>query len=373
MATEKIELIEALAYADIRDSFADELTRAIQGEQTSLPFIRNQLPARPLVEPGEVFQSFVIGGTNGEVASLRYEADGHITILDHTPCPDLDKFTSVEALLAFIDGHVDDSTNAIGISFAAELIPTTGGKGQLDGILNEGETKGHGFHGLQQQHVGKTIEDHFFHTHKRELIVSVGNDTVALLAAMAVRGVDRSNVVAGIVGTGYNIALFSDDHTIVNVQASDFSGFSSSSSGRLVDQRSTNRGEQLYDKEVAKLFAHYNVLIDTGALHGASIKNNKELAAISEKDDLSGEVARALFRRSAALIAAQFAGLYHFKDKPERLSVVMQGSLYWKAPHYQSMVANELENLGISPNAIAFEKLKHADILGAATLVTGGL
>lgn len=311
--TTTMELIETPDYRAIRDNFSDELAQAAQGESTSLPFIHNQLPTSSLVQPGEEFQSFAIGGTNGEVATLRYESDGGVTILNHQHHPELDKFKTVEGFLTFIDDHVVPATNAVGISFAAELIPVTGDKGQLDGILNEGETKGHGFHGLQQQRVGETIEDHFHHTHGRELVVSVGNDTAALLAAMAARGVDRNTLVAGIVGTGYNLALFLDDQTIINVQASDFNGFVPTASGRLADERSTNPGHQLYDKEVSKLFAHYNALVDTGALQGAHLRDNKELAALAQSDGMGGKVARALFQRSASLVAAQFAGLYQFK------------------------------------------------------------
>ena len=59
------QLVEVPDYASIRDVFCDELTKAARGQAASLPFIRNKLPASPLMQPNEAFQAFVIGGTNG--------------------------------------------------------------------------------------------------------------------------------------------------------------------------------------------------------------------------------------------------------------------------------------------------------------------
>lgn len=373
-AVGNIEQIESLDYASIRDAFSEELSRAANGEATSLPFIHNTLPTEPLVKPNEIFQAFVIGGTNGEVATVRYNIDGGISVIDHRAHPELAKFRTSEDFLSFIDSNVTNDTRAIGISLAAELIPVLGSHGQLDGILNEGETKGHGFHGLQQERVGATIEHHFQQTHGRKLIASVGNDTVTLAAAAAARNVDRYTLVAGIVGTGYNLAFYLNEHTIINVQASDFANFIPTATGKLVDQQSTNPGKQLYDKEVAKLVAHYNALVDTIGLRGGLIQTGKELADLATSgQDKERDVARALFQRSASLVAAQFAGLYNFKGKPKILKATMQGSLFWEGPGYKDMVTVELLQLGVPSGAIVYERLELADILGAAKLITGGI
>ena len=51
----------------ISQSFARELSLASQGETTSVPFVKNPLPEYPLVQPDQVFQAFVIGGTQGSI------------------------------------------------------------------------------------------------------------------------------------------------------------------------------------------------------------------------------------------------------------------------------------------------------------------
>ncbi len=51
----------------------------------------------------------------------------------------------------------------------------------------------------------------------------------------------------------------------------------------------------------------------------------------------------------------------------------MQGSLFWNGSNYKEMIETELVQLGVPAGAIAFEKIEHSDILGAAKLLTGGL
>lgn len=373
MALASDRLIEIPDYAGIRDRFCDELTWSVRGETTSLPFIRNTLPKAPLVQSGETFQVFVIGGTNGEAATVRYDS-GDIKLLKYKAYPELPKFKTAADFLTFIDRNLDESTKAVGVNFGFTLTPLAGEKGQLDGVLMGGDTKGHGFEGLLRQRVGATIEKYFRQKYQRKLVVAVANDAVCLLTARAGRVSNHETTMAGIVGTGYNMAFFLDEHTIVNVQASDFTGFNPTATGTVVDRESSNVGEQLYSKEVAagELYKHYNVIVDEYGL-ADKIGSTKELARLAvENAGRDGDVARALLRRSASLVAAQFAGFYNFKDRPERLLAVMQGSLFWNGPQYREMVAEELERLGVPAGAIAFERVDRADVLGAAKLITAG-
>lgn len=366
--------IEDPNFEQIRDEFCRQLSRAAAGDTTSLPFIHNHLPSTPLVKLGETFQSMVIGGTNGQAATLCYNDDSTIEIVEQHAYPELAKFRTVDDFLAFFEANVTESTAALGINFGVNLVPVVGDQGQLDGILNEGTTKGHSFEGLQKQRVGQTIEDYFRDKHKRNLIVSVANDTVCLLASGTNKKSDRANLVAGIVGTGYNMAMYLDEYTIINLQASDFTGFTPTASGKLVDMTSSNVGEQLYDKEVSKLFMHYNAFVGEMGLSGSNLASGTELANLAASNPhAEGDVARALLRRSAAFVAAQFAGMYNFKNRPQQLTAIMQGGLYWSGPQYKEMVGTQLSLLGVPEGAIRFVKIDNCDILGAAMLLTGGL
>lgn len=77
---------------------------------------------------------FVIGGTNGETAIVRYNDDSTISIIDYQALPSLTKFMTVDDFLSHIDHHVDSIINAIGINFAFTLKPEISDHVQLDGI-----------------------------------------------------------------------------------------------------------------------------------------------------------------------------------------------------------------------------------------------
>jgi len=250
-------------YQLISKNFARELSAASNGQESSLPFIKNPLPESPLIKPDNIFQAFVIGGTHGQVATVMAGEDRKFTILEEKKFTPLPRFATTDDFLAFIESNLDSQTQAIGINFAYNLIPVVGENGELDGIMNQGDTKGHAFGGLQQKKVGGTIRDHIKEKLGRDVVVTVANDTVCLITSGLEEDTDRTTLIAAIAGTGYNIAIFSDPNTVVNLQASDFTGFTQTATGKVVDAESKNPGEQIYNKEVAAgdLYKHYNVLI----------------------------------------------------------------------------------------------------------------
>jgi len=355
--------IVAHDYLAICNSFCDQLTRSARGEITSLPFVRNRLPKVSAVQPGEIFQVFVVGGTNCETARIRFNTQGGAAILEHTRCPEVAKFRTVDDFLDFITAHVGVDARVIALNFGFALTPVASARGVLDGIMVGNDTKDHCFRGLVRQKVGAMIENHFRITQGRKVTVCVGNDTVCLALSAAARDIDPQSMAAGVVGTGYNLALFLDEYTVVNIQACDF----------VSDDAPGISRKQLYRTEVSggELYKRYNELAEKYAL--GELDSSKDLAALAASDKGNGgALARALFERSASLVAAQLAGLYNFKGKPARLSVVMQGGVFWDGPGYKEMVRGRLDRLGIPSEAIAFKKVKHADIVGAAKLATGG-
>ena len=374
--TNRPDIIETPDYAAIRDSFCEELKLGALGQATNLPFVRNPVSVRSLVQPGEIFETLVIGGTNGETATLRYNSDGTISIIDYAMHPGLAKFESAKALLQFIDGQVDDIASNIGINFAFGLRPHIGGNGQVDGTMLGGDNKGHGLAGLADAPIGSMVERYFMDVHQRKVVVSVANDIICLIASVAGKDIDAGSLVAGIVGTGYNMAFFLDPHTIINVQAGSFTGFKPTESGRIIDRESPNPGSQLFEKELAggQLYKHFNVLAEQLQPGMAKIQSTKELAELATANHRKeGDIARALFERSAGMLAAQFAGLYNFKERPPKLTAIMQGSLFWEGPHYKEAFVHKLEELGVPAEAIIFETLQRSGIIGIAKLITGAL
>jgi len=327
-----------------------------------------------LVQSNQVFQAFVIGGTHGAMVVVKLNEDKKFAILKQKTFTPLPRFATKDDFLAFIEANLEQQTAAIGINFAYNLIPVVGEMGELDGIMNQGDTKGHAFQGLQQEQVGKTIEDYLKETTNRDIAVTVANDSVCLITSGLEEDTDRENLIAAIAGTGYNVAIFLDNNTVVNLQASDFTGFTQTSTGIVVDSESKNAGEQLFNKEVAAgdLYKHYNVLIPLMHLATPPLQSSEELSRLAQKGiGAESQVARELFKRSASLIAAQLAGIYEFKGRPVRLTCIVQGSLFLKEPGYLLNIQTQLEALGVSQNAFEFKKIENSDVLGMIKLITG--
>ena len=375
VSSDVLKKVEAPDYPGIRDAFCRELELAADNKAQSLPFIRYALPAAPIVQPGQIFQAFVIGGTNSEIATILYNVDGTAEVIDYHVHYEMERFKKASDLLSFIDKHVDAIADAIAINFAFPLSPIMGGKGQLDGILAaDHDIKGHTFVGLRGKPVGAAIEAYFKRKHHREIVVSVVNDAVCLVASTIEAGSNRDQLLGGIVGTGYNLAFFLDKNTIVNVEAKEFKGFTPTESGRIVDAQSKDAGKQLYGKEVAagELFKHYNTFIKDLKLKGGRLKSSKELATLAITDEgVEGDLARALFRRSASLVAAQLAGFYNFRKRPTNVIAVMEGSLFWEGQDYKEMLVEKLGDLGVPASAFVFEMLYRSGVIGITKLVTG--
>ena len=209
--------------------------------------------------------------------------------------------------MSFLKTHLNETSRAIGLNFAFTLIPSVGSQGQLEGVMVNGETEGHASVELQKESVGAIIESYLKGSHNRSINVSIGNDIIRLIASGTEKDTDRAAMVAGIVGTGYNMAFYLDDNTIINLQASDFTGFKPTSTGKFVDMHSSNRGEQLYNKEVAagELFKHYDALIKLQSLKAATLHLTAELTLVATKNGQGDrEATVALFRHSASLVAA---------------------------------------------------------------------
>lgn len=364
--------IDVPDYHAISRNFALELKRAESGEKTDLPFIVNHLPEEPLLKPGQHFQVFVIGGTNGSTASGTVAPEGVGALAFEKSFSPLPNFKTKEDFLSFVESNIDDKAEALGINFAYNLIPTLGEFGELDGVMNQGDTKGHSFVGLQQEQVGKTIAQ-YFKSKGRDLTVTVANDTICLLTSGLEEVEERENLIALIVGTGYNIALFSSQYDAVNLQASDFRGFEQTATGKDVDAASSNIGEQLYNKEVAagELYKHYNILIPSLNLSLKPLSSTKELSLLARNGGgMGSQIAQELFERSASLVAAHLAGIFELKGRPNKITCIIQGSLLLKEPTYLSALKKRLKALGVPENSFEFKTVGKSDVLGVVKLLT---
>lgn len=350
----------------ISETFTHELLDAQHGAKNSIAFIRNPFPPRSLVPDGQFFQAISIGGSHLESA-LFQKKNGELIMLGHrhTTLPRLD---TKEILYPFIHIELSPYCDAIGLNFAYPLEPFMR-DGLLDGKLIRGN-KEHELRGLVGKAVGEELEKHVWEIQKRKVKVSVANDTVCVVLSGFIEE-HKHNLVGGIVGTGINFSLFLDDQTIINLESGAFDKFDSTETGVVVDKESVQPGTQKYEKEVAGgyLYKHYNALMKSLGLNGNQLSSTFELTQLAQNGaGKESQVAQEIISRSAKLIAAQMAGIFRFKQK-ERLTFVMEGSLYWEGWKYKDVVHDTLKDLGISEKMLKVIKVEKSNIMGAAGLV----
>lgn len=349
----------------ITDAFVNELELANDGKQTSLAFVKNPLSLTPLVMEGERFQVMACGGTMFHMAIVHREHG--VFVLENYEARELPRFMTKDDFLSFIASHLDKETNVLALNFAFPMTPIVR-DGRLDGILFRA-VKEHEFKGLVNEAVGFHIEQYIKKTLGRSLKVAVANDVVCLVLSGSGIGA-REQLVGAIVGSGYNIGFFLEETTLVNLEAGNFDKFPLSPIGKEIDENSATPGKNVFEKEMAGvgLYLHFNRIVEKEGIDHPLLSSTKELDQIAASDGVASEIARDLFRRSAALFATQIAGVYFFKGHAS-ITFVMEGSVFWKGWHYQEMVAEYLSFLGVPEGAIAFVKVENSTILGAAALV----
>ena len=351
--------------ATVQKNFTKELDDARDGKKTSLPFIRHHLSLTPNVKKDEVFQVLRIGGSIYQSA-LVSQVNGKIAILKSTQQP-LPIFTSKDVFLSFIDKALEPDVTHLALNFAYPMEPVSR-NGYLDGKLIMG-TKEHNFDGLTGSLVGETIERHINDTLKRTIHVALANDTVCLLLS----GLNQfrwQGLVAGIVGTGLNFAIFLDEGTIVNLESANFDKFPQSKEGKLIDEGSARPGSALIEKEIAGgyLFQHFNLRLRKEGLTFPEIHSTKEMDAVAFQNiPMVSLLAREVSEHSSTLVACQIAGIADFLKQD--CTVVIEGSLFWKGWRYKENVSVTVRQL-VPQYQVSFVFVEESGVLGAAKLLT---
>ena len=335
----------------IRDNFVDELNQANQGKETSLAFLKNPLIQQSSVSNGEIFQVIIVGGSIFKSALVKKE-NNHLVIVSLFE-KKLPLLKNKNIFFSLINKYLNVGVQIVAINFAFPLQPLLRNN-LLDGRLTSA-TKEHKLAGLINRFIGVELEKYI---RKRRIKVSVVSDTICLLLS-------SKTDVAGVVGTGTNFAFFLDKNTAVNLESGNFNKFPQTETGKEINKRSLNPGQQLFEKEVsgAYLYQHYSVILSS----------TSELNQLAEKGDF---LAQKLFERSASLIACQIAGIYLYQEsnlkfKILNLKFIMEGSLFWQGYHYQDYVKKYLKLLTVPENAISFIKINNSDIIGIAQLAIG--
>jgi len=349
----------------VKDNFVSVLKQAASGQQTTLPFIRYHFRQASLVQPGDTFQSLVIGGSICQTATMKKVGD-QFQIPEHSQ--ELQpSFRSKTDLMKYIATHIHPEVEVIALNFAYPLTPVLRDS-LLDGILQSG-TKENIFDGLVGTQVGEAIESYMKQIHGRTIRVAVANDVICLLLS-GLTSHAWDTIAAGIVGTGMNFAIFLDKNTMVDLESANFNHFPQSETGKEIDRLSVSPGIALYEKEVsgAYLYQHFNILAKKRGILFQTIDSSEQLGALVHHNTKEvAELAQEVLDHSASLVAVQIAGILAFCKRD--LHFIMQGSLYGKGHGYQDRVARLVNELEPDYHA-SYEQVLHSDLIGAAKLIS---
>lgn len=350
-------------YQATANNFTKELQESEIGEKTTLAFIKNIIPSSPLVNDGESFQVMTFGGTNFFKATITKNGNSlNIAESTHDTLPLLE---TKEIFFTFLEKHLDTKTRVLAINFGYPIAPVFE-NGKLDGQLIRG-VKEHEFKGLVGEKIGAEFEKYMAEK-GQTILVSIANDTICLLLSGKTKLNDDS-LAAGIVGTGMNFAISLDATTLVNLEAGAFGKFERTPIGLIVDEQSSQKGVNIFEKELSGgfLFQHFNLLTQQQHLSYPPLTNSEQLSDIAEKDTTEiGDIARDLMKHSASLVACIVTGIANFKEKD--MTFVMIGSMFWKGYKYKETVEEMVKKLSPEYSA-SFIEVENSDLLGAAKLV----
>lgn len=346
---------------EISNHYLEELIDSASGHTTSLPFIVHPLANKLLVVPGEQFQVLVIGGTVYKSALVTIN-DQRLSIDDQTS-GSLPVFDTKEMFLSFVTSIIDKRISIVAVNFAYAMFPRFDAN-RLDGILVRG-SKEHRFEGLIGEPVGQTIEDELQKRGQTIKIVTA-NDAICLLLS-GLSKYQKTELAAGIVGSGLNFAIFLREKAAVNLESANFDKFSLSQEAKTIDAVSQKPGKALFEKETAGVYLYQlfnekrKVRSDLPKL--GPLRSTEELHDLAVNGDI---LAQELFTRSAQLISCQIAGITQFYHHD--MVFVLEGSLFWKGWQYQKTVEETVKQL-IPQYRVTYVHLENSGILGAAKLV----
>ena len=258
-------------------------------------------------------------------------------------------------------------------------------------------SKGMDFPEMVGQPVGQPLVE-YLNSHKgintRFTDIKVINDTVAcLFAGLGNTGFD--SYIGLIVGTGNNMACLmpldkikklnstSGEQIPINLESGNFNPPYLTVIDGLVDSMSNNKGKQRYEKTLSG--AYLGEIFKT-AFMNEKVKynfNGGDLAdMINYPESHSSEqvsVARAIYERSARMVAAGLAGLVKaiVDQNPEAKNICLaaDGSVFWSkdrngGAYYRDLVEKELETLlpeGVKVTILP--EMSDPNLIGAAIAV----
>ena len=257
-------------------------------------------------------------------------------------------------------------------------------------------TKGIHVPEMKGRGVGEMVMAHIRHHHPEVKIPSVCvlNDTVASLFAGLPE--EKKDAYMGlIVGTGTNMAAFFPSRQVpklgketgcekmipINLECGNFAPLFLTKWDQMVDEDSENPKEQLFEKAVGGMYlGRIFKAVFPDSDFNASSGAEGLVEALSEEQGLSPDqqmVAKAIYERSALLVAAQIAGLIKVigaASSVKTVGIVAEGGLFWShirneqpfAKIVDQQLKDLLEKMNLRSVQVTFNNIHQANLIGAA-------
>jgi len=346
-------------------NFQSDLLKSEQGIPTDFAFFKHSLPEASYVAEGELFQVVSIGGSNLETAIARNESGSFS--LGEVVKKTLPLLNSKDIFLESIYPHISPEITTLILNFAYPIEPVLRDN-RIDGRLLKA-TKEHSFDGLVGGLVGEALEKRFAQQGQTVQVICA-NDVVCLTLASTSENTDLlpQNLVSMVLGTGNNFGLFSNQGQIVNLESGNFKNFEQTPSGKDIDLKSKDVGQQLLEKEIAGRYLHHHFNYYSDKEHlGIELQEAREVNELAATSNPGSELARSVVLRSAGLVAAILKGIWLYKNK-NKLVCTAEGSMYWHGFNFPQNVNSFLTELQIPPKTITFNKVHQSNLVGAAEL-----
>lgn len=241
-------------------------------------------------------------------------------------------------------------------------------------------TKGVAIDGVEGVQVGAPLVDALIKADIRPKQTVVLNDTVAALLGGASQAVHAERVIGLIAGTGNNMASYfrpsvapklqspNNAPMAVNLESGNFTPPFLTAVDEAFDAQGDKKGQQRFEKAVSgyalpHLFAQLVPDLGFDPAEGAGPLGVHATSGSGR----AKEAATALLNRSADMTAAALFGVARVLGGAETVTVLAEGSLFWKAPGYVERVKQQLEQL--SPDGPKFVIARRPDVnlFGSAT------
>ena len=317
----------------------------IKGETSSLSMLPSFLSLPEGDEKGEFF-ALDFGGSNIRIAKVVL-SDGEIKTKKHIK-KNLKELSSgltggteelFEKIAVMINDFAEREDGYLGHTFSYPVLQT----GVNDAKLKKW-TKEINFSESRDFDINGLLYDKLKALGRSGIKPSVIlNDTTAVIMSTAYK-CRCKNVIGSICGTGHNTCYYEPAKKMVlNLESGNFNPVCRNEFDILLDERSFSKGEQLLEKMVAGDYLAKLVCIvmektglDTSLYKVDTAKDVSDILAY--ESHVLYPLARNIVKRAAALISAEYLGIYEYLEKNAAgfEIIAIDGSIYEKMPFFKN-------------------------------------